>query len=378
MPKVGIFPAAGGLGTSIINHLVKLIPASHLILIARKPENLTELIRTGATVRQADYEDPSSLDRVFDGVDVLMLISYASFEIQYRFEAHRNAINCACQSGVKHIFYSSLAFGGDLTDTTVAHVMGAHLRTEKYLADLTAKNHITYTAIREGLYSESFPIYTAWFDLAHPMEEIPIPHDGSPPGVTWAKRDELGEATANLLASYVKDPQMFPYVNRVLLLSGPREYSLRETVDILGRAVGRPVRIREISADEYAALPTHGTKHTYHGINLAREWATAWEAIQRGETAVVTPLLKEILGREPEDYETTIRELAREVRASGTQSLPCLPLRSLDWDEHAPRDMFILMAGVVLALLDTILTADSRSSRDPSEVHRDSDLAEQP
>lgn len=192
--------------------------------------------------------------------------------------------------------------------------MGAHLRTEQYLADLQAQSNITYTAIREGLYSESFPIYTAWFDLAHPVDEITIPHSGAPPGVTWAKRDELGEATANLLASYVQDPRSFPYVNRLLLLSGPREYSLQETVEILGRAVGRTVRIREISPDEYAALSTHGTKHTYHGINLAREWATAWDAIRRGETAVVTPLLREILGREPEDYETTIRRLVREVR----------------------------------------------------------------
>ncbi|KAE8352295.1 hypothetical protein BDV28DRAFT_4174 [Aspergillus coremiiformis] len=314
MTKIGIFPAAGGLGTSILNHLVQHIPAEQLILIARKPNSLCEFSRQGATVRQADYEDPSTLSHVFDGVDVLMLISYASFEIQYRVEAHQKAIESARRSGVQHIFYSSLAFGGDLADTSVAHVMGAHLQTEKYLADLAANSKITYTAVREGLYSESFPIYTAWFDLVHPVEEITIPHAGAPPGVTWVKRDELGEATANLMASYVRDSRTFPYVNQVLLLSGPRAYSLRETVDILGRAVGQSVRIREISPDEYAALPTHGTKHTYHGVNLAREWATAWDAIQRGETAVVSPLLQQLLGREPEDYETTIRGLAREVR----------------------------------------------------------------
>lgn len=86
MTKIGVFPAAGGLGTSIINHLVKLVPASELILIARKPDNLAELTRAGATVRRADYEDPATLERAFDGIDALMLISYASFEIQFRFE----------------------------------------------------------------------------------------------------------------------------------------------------------------------------------------------------------------------------------------------------------------------------------------------------
>ncbi|PLB44835.1 NAD(P)-binding protein [Aspergillus steynii IBT 23096] len=313
MSKIGVFPAAGGLGSSIVNHLAKIVPASQLILIARKPENLNEFKQQGATVRRADYEDPSSLEGVFDGVDVLMLISYASFEIDFRVKVQRQAIDLALRSGVRHIFYSSLGFGGDLEDHSVAHVMGAHLATEKYLSELQARDSsaFTYTSIREGLYSESFPIYTSWFDPADPVSEITIPHDGSGPGVAWVKRDELGEATAKLIASYATDPAAFPHLNKNLLLSGPLELSLNETADVLAKAVGRPVRIREISVDEYVKLPQHGDKHTYHGVDLAREWATAWEAIRRGEAAVVSPLLKEILGREPESFEKTVSDLTR-------------------------------------------------------------------
>jgi uncharacterized protein YbjT (DUF2867 family) len=322
--KIGVFPASGGLGTSIINHLVKLVPASQLILMARNPEKLASLSREGATIRRALYDDRATLERVFDNVGVLMLISYASFEIEHRVEvlpsvlnpsvqanannqAHKAAIDAARRSGVKHIFYSSLAFAGDLGESSLAHVMGAHLATEKYLAELPG--HFTYTAIREGLYSESFPIYTAWFDLQNPVEEITIPHPGTGPGVAWAKRDELGEATAKMVYAYAKNPAGFPYLNRVVLLSGPREVSLAETAEVLGRAVGKPVRIREITVDEYVALPQIGDKHTYHGVNLSREWATAWEAIRAGETAVVSPVLGETLGRGPEDFETTIRGL---------------------------------------------------------------------
>lgn len=193
--------------------------------------------------------------------------------------------------------------------------MGAHLATEKFLAELvsTSPRPITYTSIREGLYSESFPIYTNWFDLHNPVDEITIPHDGSGPGVAWVKRDELGEATAKLVAKYATTTNAnvaaeFPYVNKFLLLTGPKVYSLNETAEILGRAVGKDVKIREISVDEYAKLD-HKGRHTYHGVDLAREWATAWEAIRRGETAVVTPTLKEILGREPEQYEVTIQSM---------------------------------------------------------------------
>ncbi|KAL2864004.1 uncharacterized protein BJX67DRAFT_229617 [Aspergillus lucknowensis] len=311
MSRIGVFPAAGGLGLSIVNHLLKLVPASQLILIARKPESLSDVAEAGATVRHADYDDPSTLDHAFDSVDVLMLISYASFEIEHRINAHKKAISAAQSSGVKHIFYSSLGFAGNYTDTSVAHVMGAHLATEKYLSQLSGST--TYTVIREGLYSESFPIYTSWFDLRFPVSEVKIPHDGSAPGVSWVKRDELGEASAKLVARYAtvtagNVAEEFPYVNKVVLLTGPREISLKETVEVLGRVVGKDVQIRPITVDEYASLPHEG-RHTYHGVDLSREWATAWEAIRLGETAVVTPTLREILGREPEDYETTIRGL---------------------------------------------------------------------
>jgi hypothetical protein len=184
--------------------------------------------------------------------------------------------------------------------------MGAHLQTEAYLASLTDK--ITYTAVREGIYSESFPIYTAYWDPSNPSDEITIPHDGSGPGVAWVKKDDLGEATARLITSYVKDPTGFKYTNEMVLLSGQKAYSLSETVGILGRVLGRDLKIREISVEEYAGLP-HGGLNTYHGVELSREWATAWEAIRRGETAVVVPDIREVLGREPEGYETTIKEL---------------------------------------------------------------------
>ncbi|KAJ5771148.1 uncharacterized protein N7511_003199 [Penicillium nucicola] len=309
-PKIGIFPASGAFGTSILNHLARLVPASQLVLIARRPEKLDDFKKQGATVRWADYDEPSSLETVFDGVDILMLVSYASIEIEYRAKAQNNAIDAAAKSGVKHIFYSSLAFGGNLTDKSVAHVMGAHLATEKYLA--SHPGNFTHTFIRVGIYSESFPIYTTWFDLKNPSDEIMIPHSGGGPGVAWAKRDELGEATAKLIVSYVEDPVKFKYLNKGVLLSGPREITLAETADILGQAVGKPVKIREVSVDEWTALTPQNAEYlTCRGVDLSREWATAWEAIKQGETAVVSPTLRELLGREPESYETTIKEMAK-------------------------------------------------------------------
>ena len=56
-----------------------------------------------------------------------------------------------------------------------------------------------FTAIREGIYSERFPTYTGFPDLQDLPEELKIPHDGSGPGIAFAKIDDLGEATAKLV-----------------------------------------------------------------------------------------------------------------------------------------------------------------------------------
>ena len=89
MPKtIGVFPAAGGLGGATVSHLLNtshVDPAS-VFLVARHPEKLEKEKRKGASVRQADYDNVDSLRGVFNGVDVLNIISYPTFEHEHRFE----------------------------------------------------------------------------------------------------------------------------------------------------------------------------------------------------------------------------------------------------------------------------------------------------
>lgn len=80
----------------------------------------------------------------------------------------------------------------------------------------------TFTAVREGIYSESFPIFTVVPDPENPPDEVKVPHDGSGPGTTFAKIDDLGEAIANLVKEYLDAPGNFKYTNQVMLLSGLR------------------------------------------------------------------------------------------------------------------------------------------------------------
>ena len=336
MPQrtVGIFPATGGIGGGTVKHILNRLPAKDLVFIARSPEKLAEEKADGATVRKADYDDDAALETAFDGIETLFLISYASVEHHHRTQVrvyvslntpkttsptnhpipqrHRVAIDAALKSGVKYIFYGSLGFAGaPSSHSSVAHVMAPHLDTEKYLEQLSWANPgFGYTVVREGIYSESYPLYTSFFDPKHPAPEIKIPHDGSGPGIAWVKREELGEGTAKLIRRFVESPGgAYEYRNSRVLLSGQQVLTLAETVEILGRIAGTPVGIRKVSEEEYAGLEANVEGFNYRGVSYAYPWTTSFEAFRRGEGSFVSPLLKELLGREPEAFETTIRGL---------------------------------------------------------------------
>jgi len=316
--KLAVFPAAGALGTSIYTHLLdlKLVEPTDVLLVSRHPEKIAAKYKdSGIEARRADYDEPQSFDHVFDGVSCLHLISYPTFAHKRRTEVHKLAIDAARHAGVSHIFYSSLAFGGDCKLDSKAHVMQAHLDTEKYLASIAAEDSsFTYTAVRQGIYSESFPIYTAFFTLKSENSQIQIPHDGSGPGIAWAKRDELGEATAQLTAQYVKSPKSFTYNNKTLLLSGPRVWGYDETLKVLGKAAGKDLHIQQVSVDEYVDQPSMQTFNEPYGPGeTGRMWATAFEAIKDGECAVPSTMLGELLGREPEKYEDTIATIGKSI-----------------------------------------------------------------
>lgn len=192
--------------------------------------------------------------------------------------------------------------------------MQAHLATENYLKSLTssAERPFSYTSIREGLYSESFPMYTGFFDLKRPQSEVRIPQDGSGPGIAWAKIDELGEATAQLVRKYVSSPETSKYKNKIVLLSGPKAWSILETLQEAGKAVGKEIKIKQVEVEEYVKEPVVVESLGAHGPGeVPKQWATSFEGVKKGETAVVSTELESLLGRKPEGFGETVRAMAK-------------------------------------------------------------------
>ena len=154
------------------------------------PSGATEAIKeSGVEVRRGDYGDPASLDQAFAGADKLLIVSYPSIAHELRVKHHEHAIDAAKRAGVKHVYYTSLAFAGD----SVAAVMQAHIDTERYLK----ASGLTYTILREGIYSESYPLYFGFFNAAEGKDEVIVPYSDG--GIAWVSREDLGEGTAKII-----------------------------------------------------------------------------------------------------------------------------------------------------------------------------------
>ncbi|WP_437626501.1 SDR family oxidoreductase [Sorangium sp. So ce1151] len=274
--------ATGHLGSSVLEHILELVPPSEIIVSLHNRRAREELEKAGVQVRAGDYTDPRSLEEAFRGGDKLLIVSHPSFSDELRVRSHTNAIDAAVRAGVRHVYYTSLAFGQD----SKAAVMRAHLDTEAYLRS----RGVTYTIIREGVYMESYPVFLGFFGAGD--DEVIVPGDG---GVAWAARDDLGEATARIIAGG-------GYDDETMTLAGPEAYTLEQTTALISSIVGREIRFSVVSRDEFVR------RNSATG-DVARFWASTYPALEAGEAATVDPLLGAVLGRPPVSFEARLREL---------------------------------------------------------------------
>lgn len=85
--SIAIFPASGGIGGGTYRHLLNLVDAKNVILVARSPDKIPEkYTNAGAVTRYGDYDHLETLDHAFDGARYLNLISYASIEHGHRYK----------------------------------------------------------------------------------------------------------------------------------------------------------------------------------------------------------------------------------------------------------------------------------------------------
>ncbi|BCS20811.1 putative NmrA-like family protein [Aspergillus puulaauensis] len=293
--KYLITGATGGLGEQVLKYFVDNVDRSQFAAASSSDKNRARFEDLGIAFRRIDYDDEESLDSGLHGVENLLFVSTNVFDNERRDKQHRRLINAAKRAGVKHVWYTSLAFGG-FSDNSKAAVQQVHLITEKLLKE----SGLTYTAIREGVYTEAFPVFINWYPDS---TTVRLPADGE---IAWTRRTELGEATARIMIRG-------GYENQTVLFTSEETITTKELVDILNEATSRQVKFEIVSPEEYVRVNSandHGGKPQAF-FEMVATW---WQDIAKGELRTTDGLMRDVLGREPTKPRDAIKQLLAEDR----------------------------------------------------------------
>ncbi|MGC4041962.1 MAG: NAD(P)H-binding protein [Flavobacterium sp.] len=287
MTKILITGATGVVGKATVEHLLrKGVPASQIIGLSRKKEEIKDLTAKGIEVRFGDYFDYDSLLNAFEGVDKIMLTSTHAFTD--RFTQHYNAITAARQVGVKHIVYMSI-----MRKEGSGRIMPEITESDLFTEQALKSSGLNYTI----LYHPPFTDVLSFYYGSTPYENgIKVPANNGK--MVPATRDELAEVHAEILSTSGHE-------NKSYSLGGSDSVSFSDIAKILAEIKGQPVPFTTITAEEYIdAIVAQG-----FALNLA-EFITNWVvAIEEGEYEYHSGDMERLLGRKTKTFREYIESL---------------------------------------------------------------------
>jgi NAD(P)H dehydrogenase (quinone) len=272
--------ATGALNGATVGHLLDRIPADQIGVSVRDPAKARHLADRGVRVRRGSYDDPAALLDSFEGAEQVLLVS-SSDPGADAVGLHRVAIETAVAAGARRILYTSHQGAGPGSPFRPTR---DHAATEALLAGTGT----AWTALRNGFYAHTLNwLLGPWRET----EIIAAPEDGP---VSWTERGDAAEAAAVILAGDR------PFDGPVTLTAGAA-VTFDEIASTASELTGRDIRRVVVDDDKWVAGQVeHGTPEF-----MARFTLGIFQAAREGRFAGVSPLLGDLLGREPR----TVRDL---------------------------------------------------------------------
>lgn len=278
--------ANGHLGSTAIEHLLEKNPDTEIAGLVRSEEKGEELKEKGAELRIGDYFDPDSLEKAFDGVKVLVLIS--SGTLKERVQQHKNVVNTAKEKGVQQIFYTSVVKAHE----RLSPLAFDHADTEEIIKG----SGIPFTICRNTIYLEFFPMF--W---GNALETGEWSFPGGGYKQNFALRSEMGEA----LASALTDPES--HKNKFLNFASTESYTFEEYAEAMSEAADKEINYRDVSLEKFVEqLKKAGVPKDQ--IDMS---AVTAKMFANGGTDLTTNDMKKLLGREPKDTLEFVKEAVK-------------------------------------------------------------------
>jgi NAD(P)H dehydrogenase (quinone) len=266
--------ATGQYGRLVVEALLQKVAPKDLAVAVRHPEKARDWRARGVSVRQADYDDLSSLHAAFEGVGDLLFISSPEFDMTTRMPQHERVIEGAKRAKVRHVAYTSV-LGAQIAQPGG---FNAHYLTERALE----KSGLTATFLRHPFYTDSLVNEEL---LQGVMTSGKLKDASGGRAINTASRADLAAAAAALLTGL--DEKGRPWE----LAGTPWTFS--QLAEAIGRATNRSIVIEKIPSSE------------------AGPYGWLFDLIAAALYERETPDLAQLLGRRPTSLSEFVSSLLR-------------------------------------------------------------------
>jgi NAD(P)H dehydrogenase (quinone) len=286
MSDILVTGATGHLGSAVIHQLLKNENARHIVAFARDENKAKALKEKGVEVRLGTFEDTVSLDKAFQGIETVLLISTTD---PSRFQQHRNVVDAAKKAGVKYMGYTSVPIK-DLNSAAAKSLLESHFQTEDYIK----ASGLTYTFLRNNIYADMLPMY-----VGEKVFESGINLPAGTGKVPFALRREMGEAAANILL------QSGQHENKTYELTNAELYSFEDVAEILSDLSGKSINYTDANLEAFTKTwKAHNMPESVLFIFTA--FITDFKNHQYEKTSMD---LEKLLGRKPATLKEALKEL---------------------------------------------------------------------
>ncbi|HTK72126.1 MAG TPA: SDR family oxidoreductase [Croceibacterium sp.] len=297
MGKIIVTGASGQFGHAAATMLLEQVPAEDLVFLSRTPENLADLAESGAHVRRADFDDPSTLAAAMEGGERMLLIS--TVRVGSRVAQHTAAVEAAKAQGVRHVVYTSLL--GVRTPGNPSVEGFDHLATERMI-ELSG---LAWTFLRDSLYSDA--VATA---MAIPaLQSGHKPENAGDGRVPVVSRNDCVATAVGVLTQE-------GHADKAYDVTGPELWTLPAAMALVSQMAGKPIAVERVDDEGMFAyfdslgVPRKASDVVPDGpIPWASEgMVTFGQSIREGFMDVASDDVERITGRPPRSLRSVLEQ----------------------------------------------------------------------
>lgn len=278
--KIGISGASGQLGAATIAHVKARAVNAQIVGISRTPEKLSAL---GIEARFGDFDDPTSLDKAFMGLDELLIIPSSDMRPGVRTKQGASAIERAVNAGVEQLVLMS-SLGTRATDDP--HLWRSYFVAEQALMRLAK----TWTIVRMAYYAESF------------VDELrmSLPRGAhaatSNTAVNFVARDDVAAAAAGVLVGE-------GHHGAIYQATGPASLDGAARAALVSRVTGKSFGFAAVSTEVYREGLAQAGSPSFV-VDAVLSIQEMWSV---GGFDVTTGDVERLAGRAPRSLEAVLR-----------------------------------------------------------------------